>query len=301
VHGGHDVERQRVQLDADVQRQVQQILDHRVADLATKDVSDGAVLVVDNRSGEVLAWVNAGEFGSTEGSQIDAVTTPRQPGSTLKPLLYALALGGDWSAATILNDAPIAQAVGSGLHTYRNYSRIHYGDITLREALGNSLNIPAIRTAHHVGTQDLLQFLRQSGFASLTKPADFYGEGLALGNGEVTLFELVQAYAALANRGVWRSLQVVRGGTESQDKILNHALVTPEVGSILGDILSDPQARRREFGSDSLLRLPIQVRQTDQTARRLRAFHRIGGCPRQDGCVFYTFSCDARIGGCPLQ
>ena len=246
-------------IDSEVQRAAQKILDNRVADLSKRGVSDGAVLVVDNRTAEVLAWVNAGEFGSSEGSQIDAILTPRQPGSTLKPFLYALALSQGWTAATILDDSPLSEAVGAGLHTYRNYSRIHYGDVSLREALGNSLNIPAIRTAHHVGTQDLLQFLRQSGFASLTKPADFYGEGLALGNGEVTLFELVQAYAALANRGVWRSLQVVRGGTESQDKIHNHALVTPEVGSILGDILSDPQARRREFGSDSLLRLPIQT------------------------------------------
>ena len=255
-----DLGRITTTLDADVQRQVQQILDHRVADLATKDVSDGAVLVVDNHSGEVLAWVNAGEFGSTEGSQIDAVTTPRQPGSTLKPLLYALALGGDWSAATILNDAPVAQAVGSGLHTYRNYSRIHYGDITLREALGNSLNIPAIKTIHHVGRHEFLQFLRTAGFTSLSKPTDFYGEGLALGNGEVTLFELVQAYAALAHKGTWRPLHVVRI-EENRDASSRSStsMVSPEVASIVGHILSDPHARRREFGSDGLLRFPVQT------------------------------------------
>jgi penicillin-binding protein 1C len=247
-------------LNADVQRKVQQILDHRVADLASKDVSDGAVLVVDNRSGEVIAWVNAGEFGSNEGSQIDAVITPRQPGSTLKPLLYALALGGDWSAATILNDAPIAQAVGSGLHTYRNYSRIHYGDITLREALGNSLNIPAIKTIHHVGRHEFLRFLLTAGFTSLSKPTDFYGEGLALGNGEVTLFELVQAYAALAHKGTWRPLHVVRIEENiDASRRSSTAMVSPEVASIVGHILSDPHARRREFGSDGLLRFPVQT------------------------------------------
>ena len=245
---------------SDLQHQVQQILVHRVADLARKDVSDGAVLVVDNRSAEVIAWVNAGEFGTDTGSQIDAVITPRQPGSTLKPFLYARALSGDWNAATVINDSPIAEAVGAGIHTFRNYSRLHYGDISLREALGNSLNIPAIKTVQHVGGSEFLQFLRGAGFASLSKPADFYGEGLALGNGEVTLFELVQGYTALANQGTWRPLRVVRsnerGGTRGAKP---RVLVSPEVASIIGNILSDPQARRREFGSDGILRFPIQT------------------------------------------
>lgn len=247
-------------LNAEVQQQVQHILDHRVADLASKDVSDGAVLIVDNRSGEVISWVNAGQFGSDEGSQIDAVITLRQPGSTLKPFLYALALSGDWNAATVIKDAPIAEAVGSGLHTYRNYSRVYYGEISLREALGNSLNIPAIKTIHHVGRHEFLQFLRKAGFASLSKPTDFYGEGLALGNGEVTLFELVQAYAALANNGVWRPLRVARiDENRVNSNRASTSLVSPEVASVIGNILSDPHARRREFGSDGLLRFPVQT------------------------------------------
>lgn len=246
-------------IDSHVQRTTQKILDSRISDLSAKGVSDGAVLVVDNRTAEVLAWVNAGEFGSTEGSQIDAITIPRQPGSTLKPLLYALALSRGWTAATVLNDAPLSEAVGAGLHTYRNYSRFHYGDISLREALGNSLNIPAIKTIHHLGTQEFLHFLERGGFTSLHKPADFYGEGLALGNGEVTLFELVQAYSALAHRGVWRPLRIVRNSENASEHAQYRTLISPEVSSLVGDILSDPQARRREFGSDGLLRLPVQT------------------------------------------
>jgi len=240
-------------IDSHAQRTVQKILDSRISDLSAKGVSDGAVLVVNNRTAEVLAWVNAGEFGSTEGSQIDAITTPRQPGSALKPLLYALALSRGWTAATVLNDAPLSEAVGAGLHTYRNYSRFHYGDISLREALGNSLNIPAIKTIHHLGTHEFLHFLKQCGFTSLNKPADFYGEGLALGNGEVTLFELVQAYAALAHKGVWRPLQITRNIEDAHEQGYYRAVISPEVSSLVSDILSDPQARRREFGSDGLL------------------------------------------------
>lgn len=248
----------RTTLSAALQQKIQEILDTRVRALASKQVTDGAVLVVDNRTSEIIAWVNAGSDDEGEGGQLDAIVTPRQPGSTLKPFLYAAALTKGWTPATIISDAPLAEPVGAGLHTYRNYSRMHYGDISLREALGNSLNIPAIKAIHFVGKFEFLDLLRSAGFVSLDKGAEFYGEGLALGNGEVTLFELVQAYATLARRGLWKPLTVTldeeRGEREPSRRIFS-----PEVSSVIGDILSDPHARRREFGSDGLLRLPVQT------------------------------------------
>ncbi len=245
-------------IDASLQGRVQEILEQRVTDLHAQHVTDGAVLVVDNRTGQVLAWVNAGDFSQEEGSQIDAVLALRQPGSTLKPFLYALALSNGWSAATSIDDSPLAQPVGSGLHTFRNYSRMHYGPVSLREALGNSLNIPAIRTVQFTGKYEFLDFLRRAGFDSLAKPADFYGEGLALGNGEVSLLELVRGYTALANRGVLRQLTVVQGESR-QEGTSPTRIASEEVSSIIGDILSDPHARRREFGADGLMRFPIQT------------------------------------------
>ncbi len=245
-------------IDATLQSRVQDILEERVRDLSSHHVTDGAVVVVDNESAEILVWANAGEFGTEEGSQIDAVVTPRQPGSTLKPFLYALALSRGWSAATRIDDTPLVQAVGAGVHAFRNYSRMYYGPVSLREALGNSLNTPAVRTVRFTGTYEFLDLLHTAGFTSLTKPVDFYGEGLALGNGEVSLFEIVQAYAALAHRGVWRPLRVMQGGTESRMTMRPHRLVSPEVSSLIGSILSDPHARRNEFGGDGLMRFPIQ-------------------------------------------
>jgi penicillin-binding protein 1C len=246
-------------LNSPLQARIQSILDGRVADLREQQVSDGAALVVDNQNGEVIAWVNAGEFSESEGSQIDAIITPRQPGSTLKPFVYALALSRGWSAATIIDDSPLAEGVGAGLHTYRNYSRGFYGPITLREALGNSLNIPAIRAIHYTGTQDLLQLLHTVGFSSLSKPADFYGEGLALGNGEVTLYELVQAYATFAHRGIFRPLKAVRSPQATANVTNAQRVLSPEVSSLISSILSDPHARRLEFGTGGLLRFPIQT------------------------------------------
>lgn len=242
-------------LDSVVQQQAQDILDSRLQALRERNVHNGAVLVVDHWNNEILAWVNSGDFFSdVPGSQIDAVITPRQPGSTLKPLLYATALEKGWTAATLIEDAPLAESVGTGLHSYQNYSRSYYGPLRLRDALGNSLNTPAVRTVQFVGTENFLRTLHQLGFNSLEQHPNFYGDGLALGNGGVTLFELVQAYAVLANQGVFHPLQTLPDKPSNGQRIFS-----AETSSLIANILSDPDARRLEFGLDTLLRLPVQT------------------------------------------
>ncbi|KHD05540.1 glycosyl transferase [Candidatus Thiomargarita nelsonii] len=235
-------------LDATIQRTVQKILEQRVQTLRSKNVKNGAILVVDHQNQEILAWVST-------GSQIDAILTPRQPGSTLKPFLYALALEKGWTAATLIHDTPLAEAVGTGMHSFRNYSHHYYGPLRLREALGNSLNIPAIRTIQFVGADTFLQRLRQIGLSSLIAHSDYYGKGLALGNGGITLFELVQAYTSLANQGDFHPLKVLRNAPPTS----KHQIFTPEITSIIADILSDQDARSKEFGRSTLLRFPIQT------------------------------------------
>lgn len=245
-------------LDGRLQKQVQSILNTRIEDLRKSEVTDGAVLVVDHKTDEVLSWVNAGgTLGDMPGSWIDAVTTPRQPGSTLKPFLYALALEMGQTPATLIDDSPLAQAVGSGLHSFHNYSRTTYGLLRLRNALGNSLNIPAVRTIEFTGIDRFLERLHDLGFKSLTQPADHYGEGLALGNGEVTLFELVRAYAVLACHGEFRPLRLLRDIEPERES--TRRIYSEEDASLIADILSDPQARRLEFGDGNLLRLPVQT------------------------------------------
>jgi penicillin-binding protein 1C len=243
-------------LDASLQNRVQDILDARLKKLGPKHVTNAGALVIDHTNGDILAWVVAGaRDDKTKGGDIDTILTARQPGSTLKPFLYAAALEKGWTAATILNDAPIAEAVGSGLHRFRNYSGAHYGPITLREALGNSLNIPAVLTVSYVGVDPFLNDLHKLGFDSLDRGADVYDEGLALGNGEVTLYELTRAYGALANRGTARPLR-----TSLRDNaVKGQKVYTAETASIIGNILSDPRARALEFGSDSILNLPVRT------------------------------------------
>jgi penicillin-binding protein 1C len=244
-------------LDASLQQRVQEILDTRLRDLRKRDVSDGAVLVVDHATDEVLAWVNGGGYDpDRHGALIDAVTTPRQPGSTLKPFLYALAMEHGWTAATLIDDSPLSEPVGRGLHQFQNYSRRHYGPLRLREALANSLNVPAVRTVQHVGREDFLDRLHRLRFDSLAAHPDFYGDGLALGNGEVTLYELVRAYATLARRGLWRPLRETFDAPAADTP---RRVFAPETATLIADILSDPDARRLEFGNGHLLQLPVQT------------------------------------------
>jgi penicillin-binding protein 1C len=244
-------------LDASLQAQVQTILDTRLGDLKGRDVGDGAVLVLDHLRGEILAWVNGGgDDPRLAESMIDAILTPRQPGSTLKPFLYAAALDQGWNAATVIDDAPISGAVGSGLHAFRNYSRNFYGPLRLRECLGNSLNTPAVRTIEKIGQQPFLDLLHRLGFSSLTRSTEVYGLGLALGNGEVSLLELTRAYAALADGGVYRPLTAQLGTAPPEAR---QRIFSAESASLIGDILSDPEARRLEFGRGSVLNLPLQT------------------------------------------
>jgi penicillin-binding protein 1C len=246
-------------LDGVLQGDIQEILDNHLRDMRDLAVVDGAVLVINHQTDEILAWVNGGgSDGASPGAWIDAVTIPRQPGSTLKPFLYGMALEAGWTVATIIDDSPLARPVGTGMHPFRNYSRLYHGPLRLREALGNSLNIPAVRTVQYVGVDTLLTRLHRLGFASLTRPANYYGEGLALGNGEVTLFELVRAYTVLARGGVARPLRFTLDGSSMPGSSAGR-VYSPEAASLVADILSDPQARRLEFGAGNILRFPVQT------------------------------------------
>ena len=255
---GSDAEqgaRLRVTLDGSLQARLQALLNRRLETLERSGANNAALLAADHRSGEILAWVVGAADQDTPARMIDAVRSPRQPGSSLKPFLYALALEKGWTAATLIDDAPLTNMVGMGQHSYRNYSGVFHGPITLRNALGNSLNTPAVRTITFTGEGQYLDHLRRLGFSTLTGKTDHYGPGLALGNGEVTLLELTQAYATLANKGRYREFSFLAG--EHGRRAVQRA-VSPEVASLIADILSDPEARRREF-TGGLLSFPVQT------------------------------------------
>lgn len=240
-------------LDAFLQKKVAALTRRRLKDLQYRHVSNAAVVVIERATGNILVWVV--ESSDKDTAAVNAVLTPRQPASAQKPLLYALALTKGMTAATEIKDAPFSRAVGSGVHHFKNYSRTYYGDVTLRQALGNSLNIPALKTIEFVGIKTYFDFLRQIGFSHFEKNADFYREGLALGNAEVTLPELSRAYLMLANGGILKPLRAFKGQEcETEKRVLPETAAT-----LIGNILSDPLARQLEFGADSILNFPVQT------------------------------------------
>ena len=241
----------RTTLDATLQQFVQQTLRKRVVELRDRGVRNAAALVVDNSTGAVLAWAVAPEGGAYA---IDPVLTPRQPGSTLKPFVYGLAMTRlGWQPDHVLEDSPLAERIDEGVHRYRNYSGRHYGRVSLRYALANSLNIPAVRTAQAVGVPAIVDELQRFGFTTFDKSSDYYGPGIVLGDGAVSLFDLVQGYASLARHGEFLPLRVLEDVPQPDPA----GVLPAPVASLLANILSDPDARAAEFGSDSVLDLPL--------------------------------------------
>lgn len=247
----------RTTLDPHMQVTAQKIIDRALSELTKRHVGDAAVLVIDHRRNEILAWV-VGKAGTSASDPpvvgYDTVLTPRQPGSTMKPLLYALALEHGWTAATMINDAELSESVGGGQHTFQNYSRRHYGPLRLRETLGNSLNIPAVKTLKFVGEDAFMARLHQMGITSLTQHPDFYGDGLALGNGEISLYEMAQAYTVLAREGRYKPLTLLMADSAGPSE---ETIVDPRAATLIGNILSDPDARMLEFGRG--LQFPVET------------------------------------------
>lgn len=245
----------RSSLDVSLQASAEAFLRERLRDLVRDGVGQGAVLVVDLDGNRVRAYASA-DRAHADGVGIDAVQTPRQPGSTLKPLLYAQALEHGWRADTTIDDAELRERINGGLHEYRNYSRTHYGTVTVAEALGNSLNIPAVKALQFVGQAPFLQRLRALGVRSLREQPDYYGDGLALGNGALTLYELVQAYTALARDGRWQPLSVF---DDAGPQPPPRPVIARDAARTISAILSDSSSRLLEFGGGGVLRFPVRT------------------------------------------
>lgn len=258
----------RTSLDYALQNDVDLEVKRTVRDLRERGVEQAAAVVLDNRSGQVLAWVGSPDFWADTSGQTDMVTSPRQPGSALKPFLYGLAFDRGFTPASILADVPHTYQTSTGPYHPRNYDRQYHGPVRARTALGSSYNIPAIELTQQLGAGSLLQTLHQAGFASLHGSADYYGLGLALGNGDVSLLELANGYRALANRGVWRPITTRAGqaGIESGAHE-SHRVMTPLSAALVLDILADPVARAPGFGLESALDFPFAAAAKTGTSR----------------------------------
>jgi penicillin-binding protein 1C len=246
----------RTTIDLPLQRFVEEQVRDVVRSLGDHDVRHGAVVVVDNHTREVLAYVGSPDYFADENlGRNDGVQALRQPGSTLKPFLYELALERRAiRPGTILLDAPAAYAIPGGrLYQPSDYSGRFMGPVRVRVALADSLNVPAVRVLESTGVPAFLDRLHALGFAHLRRPAAYYGLGLTLGGGEVSLYELTRAYVTMARGGARADLVAV--APEGSGR------ASPPAGdsawSLVTDILADKHARAAAFGVDSVLAPPF--------------------------------------------
>ncbi len=251
-------------LRAPLQRFASQSLQQHLRELRGRHVQDGAVLVLDNASGEVLAWVGSSGPLSTS-AEVDHVLALRQPGSTLKPFLYAQAIAQQrLTAASLLDDAPTHIPTAGGLYVPQNYDHRFKGQVSVRTALAASLNVPAVRTLTMVSPDAFHKQLRAFGLP-LKESGDYYGFSLALGSAEVSLLNLTNAYRALANGGQASAWRLTPGPALPSRPVLD-----PRAAFVVADILSDPHARARTFGTDSVLATRFWTAVKTGTSKDLR-------------------------------
>jgi len=284
--------RVRSSLDGELQRIAATELQAQLGQLAGSSVSDGAVLAVDNATGEVLAYVGNGAAASS-ARYVDGVRAPRQAGSTLKPFLYEQALEQRLlTAASLLDDSPVNLVTPAGLYVPQNYDKEFHGTVTVRTALGASLNVPAVRTLMLVGTDPFVSRLQSLGFNQIKEDGDFYGYSLALGSAEVTLWELVNAYRTLANGGMASALTLrTKAAMPPPSRVLDSAAAW-----IVSDILSDRTSRSLTFGLDNPLATPYWSAVKTGTSKDMRDNWCVGFSDRYTVGVWV-----GNFGGEPMQ
>lgn len=241
----------RTTLRTPLQRFAVNTLQRHLRELRGRNVEDAALVVLDNASGEVLAWVGSSGALSRAG-EVDAVLAQRQPGSTLKPLLYAQAIAERrLTAASLLDDSSAQINTASGLYIPQNYDRQFKGPVSVRTALAASLNVPAVRTLVMVSPESFVRQLQAAGLP-LRESGGYYGYSLALGSAEVSLLALTNAYRTLANNGRYSETRMLPA-TAARPAPPAPPAIDPRAAFIVGDILSDANARTRTFGVDSVL------------------------------------------------
>lgn len=253
-------------LDPGIQDEVERAVAAALSGAEPTDSRQMAVVVLDAASGEVLAMTGSAAWGDPVEGQVNGATALRQPGSALKPFLYAMGMDRGLGPADLLADVPFHADDGSGGDVApRNYDQRFHGPVRVREALASSFNVPAVRLQERVGTARVLDGLHAAGLVSLGEDPSRYGVGLTLGVGEVTLLDLTNAYAGLARGGLTRPPVFLRAAQDAN----GHELAVPAAAFrrwcepasafLVADILADDEARIPGFGQGSVLDLPFPV------------------------------------------
>ena len=272
----------RTTLDLGLQEKIENILANHLTFLSKYNIQNAATVILDVKTGEILAMVGSIDYwNSTIDGAVNVTTSLRQPGSSIKPLVYAAALEKGWTADTLINDEPIKFDTPEGLpYAPKNYDMEYRGSVTIAEALGQSLNIPAVKTLDFVGIQNFIKIAEDFGITSFTEDAAHYGLSLALGAGEVKLLELTSAFTTLANNGKHCLIQYIKKDPkleiENWKLKICPQIIQPQTTQVISSILSDNNLRLPAFGEENPLNFDFPVAAKTGTTRNFRDNWTIG-------------------------
>ncbi len=248
-------------LDLEIQEMAQNIVTEEVNNSSHLNITNGSSIVLDPKTGEILAYVGSIDYFNDAYGAVDMVNAYRQPGSALKPVTYSLAFQNGFSPASIIADTPVSYVNDWETYKPENYDRSYHGNVTLRQALANSYNVPAVKITHQLGPNNVAALANQMGIKSWNL-SDDYGLSVTLGGYEVTLHELANVYATLARNGEYiettpfLSIKDHTGKEIYKSKQIEKQVISPSVAWLVTNILSDPYARSREFGFNNMLNVP---------------------------------------------
>lgn len=249
-------------LDSKIQAETEKILKEELEKISYLNVTNGAILVIRPSTGEILAMVGSVDYFSQPYGAFNVTTALRQPGSSIKPIMYSLALQKGFTAASVIDDSPsVFNSVGSESYRPVNYDNRFHGKVPLRYALANSYNIPAVKTLNTLGVEKFIDFATKMGISTWTDKSR-YGLSLTLGGGEVTMMDMSQAFGVLANQGYKIPINYFQKIEDDHGTVLREAShnkikeLDPAVAYIISDILSDNFARTFAFGQGSSLEIP---------------------------------------------
>ena len=277
-------------LDYSLQEGGLNIVRRHVDNLEDKNAHNGALLALDVKSGQILAWIGSVDyFDESIDGAVDMITSLRQPGSSIKPLNYLLAFEKGYSPATVIFDVPSQFSTASGGYTPKNYDLDFHGPISARVALASSFNVPAVKVLDFVGINNFINFLYKVGISSFDKPASFYGLALTLGSGEVRPIDLARAYNVIANYGEKFDSSVLLSVVDKDGNELfsyhekPHSYVLGNEGKQhayqIIDILKDDSARSYGFGLEGPLNIGVPAAVKTGTTRNFRDNWTVGFSP----------------------
>lgn len=254
-------------LDWELQKQAQEIVSEEIAKVEDLDIGNGASIVLDVNTGEILAMVGSKDyFDEDYDGKVNVTLSMRQPGSAIKPVTYVTAFKQGYTPAFMIADVATEFPGGANIPVYKpkNYDNKDHGPVQLRSALGSSLNIPAVKLLQLVGVKNMLETAYDMGFSTLeptSENVNRFGLSVTLGGGEVRLIEMASAYSSFANGGLKVEPVSILKVEDNEGKVLDEhrevkgkRVLSEEEAFLISDILSDNNARLITFGSNSLLK-----------------------------------------------